>query len=84
VRVTAAPFVSNCTRISVEVRVVDPTFTYLMYAQIAADLAADEHDPIRRASLLEMAQAWQDLASGAPPTPPGGQRHPRSNDNAQR
>ena len=39
-----------------------PTDTYLMYAQIAVDMAADEADPGRRASLLQIAQAWRDLA----------------------
>jgi hypothetical protein len=35
---------------------------YRMYATIAADMAAETTDPGRRASLLEMAQAWQRLA----------------------
>jgi hypothetical protein len=42
-----------------------PTDTYRMYAKIAADLAADETDPNDRASLLEMAEAWQTLADEA-------------------
>ena len=41
---------------------LNPTDTYLMDAKIATDLAADETDPGDRASLLEMAQAWQKLA----------------------
>jgi hypothetical protein len=39
-----------------------PTDTYLMYAQIAVDMAADEADPGRRASLLQIAQSWRNLA----------------------
>jgi hypothetical protein len=39
--------------------------TYRMYATIAAGMAADETDPGRCASLLEMAQAWQRLADKA-------------------
>jgi hypothetical protein len=34
-------------------------------------LAADETDPGHRASLLEMAQAWQKLADDAEPLRPG-------------
>jgi hypothetical protein len=33
-----------------------------MYAQIAADMAAETTDQGRRVSLLEMAQAWRALA----------------------
>lgn len=36
-----------------------------MYANLAADMAADETDPGRRASLLEMAQAWRNFADKA-------------------
>lgn len=39
-----------------------PTDTYLMYAQIAVDMAADEADPGRRVALLQMAKAWRELA----------------------
>jgi hypothetical protein len=53
------------------VRMPTPTDTYLMYAKIAADLAADETDPGDRASLLKMAQAWQKLADEAEQSPPG-------------
>jgi hypothetical protein len=43
-------------------RVPNPTDTYLMYAQIAVDMAADEADPGRRVALLQIAQSWRDLA----------------------
>jgi hypothetical protein len=33
-----------------------------MYAAIAADMAGQTTDPARRVSLLEMAQAWRNLA----------------------
>ena len=39
-----------------------PTDTYLMYAQMAVDMAADESDSGHRAALLQMAKAWRDLA----------------------
>ena len=39
-----------------------PAQTYKMYAAIAVDMVAETTDPARRASLLEMAQLWQDLA----------------------
>ena len=39
-----------------------PAETYKMYATIAEDMAAETTDPERRASLLEMAEAWQELA----------------------
>jgi hypothetical protein len=42
--------------------VIDLAAYYKMYAGIAADMAADTIDPARRASLLEMAQAWRTLA----------------------
>jgi hypothetical protein len=40
----------------------DPADFYRMYAQIAVDMAADEAEPGRRASLLQIAQAWRNLA----------------------
>jgi len=39
-----------------------PADTYRMYATIAADMAAETTDSRHRASLLEMAQAWHELA----------------------
>ena len=40
-----------------------PADFYRMYASIAADMgAAETTDPARRVSLLEMAQAWHELA----------------------
>jgi hypothetical protein len=48
-----------------ESAVTDVSDTYRMYATIAADMAADETEPVRCASLLEMAQAWQRLADKA-------------------
>jgi hypothetical protein len=36
-----------------------------MYAANCAELAAETSDPSRRASLLEMAQAWRVLAERA-------------------
>jgi hypothetical protein len=49
--------------------VIDPADYYRMYARIAADLAADTADTARRASLLEMAQAWRNLADKAEGAP---------------
>jgi hypothetical protein len=46
-----------------------PAQTYRMYASIAADMAAEATDPGRRASLLEMAQAWRTLADKAEQSP---------------
>jgi len=50
---------------------VTPAQTYKMYAAIAVDMVAETTDPARRASLLEMAQLWQELADKEeqPPAP---------------
>jgi hypothetical protein len=53
-----------------------------MYATIAADMAADTTDPDKRASLLEIAQAWQELAEKEDrPVPP--QTHAQAQQRAQ-
>ena len=61
-------------------RMPNPIDTYLMYAKIAADLAADEPDQGHRASLLEMAQAWQRLADGDAPRGAQQQQQPQPDD----
>ena len=58
----------------------NPTDTYLMYAQIAVDLAADEADPGRRASLLQIAQSWRNLADKEAPRAAQQQQQPQSDD----
>ena len=58
-------------------RVPGPTDTYLMYAQIAVDMAAHESDPGRRASLLQIAQEWRDLANEDPPRVAQQQQQPQ-------
>jgi hypothetical protein len=57
--------------------VSNPTDTYLMYAQIAVDLAADEADPGRRASLLQIAQSWRNLAGKEAPRAAQQQQQPQ-------
>jgi hypothetical protein len=57
-----------------------PADTYLMYAQIAVDMAADEAHSGRRASLLQMAQAWRDLADKDTPRVAQQQQQPQSDD----
>jgi hypothetical protein len=63
-----------------------PAQTYRMYAGIAADIAADNPDPGRRVSLLEMAQAWRVLADkeDGPPVVQQQQQQPQSNDNEKK
>jgi hypothetical protein len=61
---------------------VEPRDYYRMYASIAADMAADAADAGHRASLLEMAQAWQKLAEKSEaPRAVQQQQQPQSNDN---
>jgi hypothetical protein len=58
----------------------NPTDTYLMYAQIAADMAADEANSGRRSSLLQMAKAWRELADEGAPSVAQQQQQPQPND----
>jgi len=51
-----------------------------MYAQIAVDMAADEANSGRRASLLQMAQAWRDLADKDAPRVAQQQQQPQPDD----
>jgi hypothetical protein len=41
---------------------VTPAGHYRMYAAMAADMAAEATDPGSRATLLEIAQTWRNLA----------------------
>jgi hypothetical protein len=45
--------------------VTEPAAYYKLYAANCAEMAAESSDPGRRASLLEMAQAWRILAERA-------------------
>jgi hypothetical protein len=56
---------------------LSPADTYRMYAKIAAELVAEEDDPGSRASLLEMAQAWQKLADEEAPSVAQQQQQPQ-------
>ena len=59
-----------------------PAESYRMYATIAADMAAETTDPRHRASLLEMAQAWNELAEKEDQPPPP-QTHAQARQPAQ-
>lgn len=56
----------------------EPVAYYRMYAAHCAEMAAEFPDPARRASLLEMAQAWRALAERAEKTRRAGQQQRQS------